>query len=70
MVHSKLPQTHILNLAVLPRGEIWPNRCSEAILAVNSDLEVCSLSYLVCCFLAAISNAGKDCQVGVPKGRN
>ena len=40
LLHGKLPRTHILNLAVLPKGEIWPNRCSEAILAVNSDLEV------------------------------
>ncbi len=42
LLHSELPQTHILNLAVLPKGEVWPNRCSDAILAVNSDLEVCS----------------------------
>ncbi|BDA47685.1 probable platelet-activating factor acetylhydrolase IB subunit beta [Coccomyxa sp. Obi] len=39
LLHSELPQTHILNLAVLPKGEVWPNRCSDAILAVNSDLE-------------------------------
>ncbi|BDA51571.1 probable platelet-activating factor acetylhydrolase IB subunit beta [Coccomyxa sp. Obi] len=39
LLHTKLPKTHILNLAVLPKGEIWPNRCSEAILAVNSALE-------------------------------
>ncbi|CAL8465692.1 g5228 [Coccomyxa elongata] len=39
MVHSKLPHTNILNLGVLPKGEIWPKRCSKAVLAVNSDLE-------------------------------
>lgn len=40
LLHAELPATHILNLAVLPKGEVWPNRCSEAILAVNSELEV------------------------------
>ncbi|EIE23771.1 SGNH hydrolase [Coccomyxa subellipsoidea C-169] len=39
LLHAELPTTHILNLAVLPKGEVWPNRCSEAILAVNSELE-------------------------------
>lgn len=40
LLHAELPATHILSLAVLPKGEVWPNRCSDAILAVNQELEV------------------------------
>jgi hypothetical protein len=43
LLHAELPATHILNLAVLPKGEVWPNRCSDAILAVNAELKVRSL---------------------------
>ncbi|KAK9905658.1 hypothetical protein WJX75_004011 [Coccomyxa subellipsoidea] len=39
LLHAELPATHILNLAVLPKGEVWPNRCSDAILAVNAELK-------------------------------
>ena len=41
LLHSELPNTHILSLAILPKGETWPNRCSEAILSVNAQLQVC-----------------------------
>ena len=40
LLHAELPATHILSLAVLPKGEVWPNRCSEAILTVNAELQV------------------------------
>ena len=41
LLHSNLPNTHILSLAILPKGETWPNRCSDAILSVNTELQVC-----------------------------
>lgn len=40
LLHSELPNTHILSLAILPKGETWPNRCSDAILSVNAQLQV------------------------------
>ena len=40
LLHAELPAAHILSLAVLPKGEVWPNRCSEAILTVNAELQV------------------------------
>ncbi|CAL5221977.1 g4259 [Coccomyxa viridis] len=39
LLHTKLPNTHILSLAILPKGETWPNRCSDAILSVNIQLQ-------------------------------
>lgn len=44
LLRAELPETHILSLAVLPKGEVWPNRCSDAILTVNAELEVRTLS--------------------------
>ncbi len=40
LLHVELPETHIVSLAILPKGETWPNRCSEAILTVNAELQV------------------------------
>ena len=40
LIHAQLPGTHILALALLPKGEVWPNRCSDAITLVNGRLEV------------------------------
>ena len=40
LVHAQLPGAHIVALALLPKGEVWPNRCSDAITLVNSRLEV------------------------------
>ena len=40
VLHAELPSTHILMLAVLPKGEQWPNRCSDSILSVNAELQV------------------------------
>ena len=45
LLHSELPNTHILSLAILPKGESWPNRCSDAILSVNTQLEVCPIFF-------------------------
>lgn len=41
LLHSELPNTHILSMAILPKGETWPNRCSDAILSINTQLQVC-----------------------------
>ena len=41
LLHAELPGAHLLSLAVLPKGEMWPNRCTDAILAVNAELQVC-----------------------------
>jgi hypothetical protein len=54
-LHVELPGTHVLTLAVLPKGEIWPNRCSDAILAVNQELEVSARS-------ARAASHAWDCQ--------
>ena len=40
LVHAEMPGARILALAVLPKGEVWPNRCSDAITSVNAQLEV------------------------------
>ena len=40
LLHAELPGAHLLSLAVLPKGEMWPNRCTDAILAVNAELQV------------------------------
>ena len=40
LLHAELPGSHLLTLAVLPKGEMWPNRCTDAILAVNAELQV------------------------------
>ncbi len=48
LLHLELPETHIVSLAILPKGETWPNRCSEAILTVNAELQVwllCNSAY-------------------------
>lgn len=39
-LHAELPGAHIVSLAILPKGETWPNRCSDAILTVNAELQV------------------------------
>lgn len=58
LLHAELPATYILSLAVLPKGEVWPNRCSDAILTVNAELQVrsptssphpCKAHVLLCC---------------------
>ncbi len=35
----RLPATQIVAMAVLPKGESWPNKCSTAIAAANARLE-------------------------------
>lgn len=40
LVHAQMPGAHVVSLALLPKGEVWPNRCSDAITAVNAQLEV------------------------------
>ena len=30
LLRSELPSTHILSLAILPKGEFWPTPCSDA----------------------------------------
>ena len=40
VLHAELPSAHIVSLAILPKGETWPNRCSDAILSVNAELQV------------------------------
>lgn len=40
LLHAELPSAHLLSLAVLPKGEMWPNCCTDAILAVNAELQV------------------------------
>ena len=47
LLHAELPGAHLLSLAVLPKGEMWPNRCTDAILAVNAELQVCQPATLV-----------------------
>ena len=42
LLRLELPNTHILSLAILPKGETWPNRCSDAIVSVNTQLQACS----------------------------
>ncbi|CAL8467129.1 g6665 [Coccomyxa elongata] len=38
-IHRRLPATQIVAMAVLPKGESWPNKCSTAIAAANARLE-------------------------------
>eukprot|EP00884_Botryococcus_braunii_P011881 jgi/Botrbrau1/20694/Bobra.0058s0024.2 len=38
-VHNVHPTSHIIIMALLPKGEDWPNLCTPAILAVNKGLE-------------------------------
>ncbi|KAK9907995.1 hypothetical protein WJX75_001192 [Coccomyxa subellipsoidea] len=38
-LHSQLPATHIIIMAILPKGEVWPNRCSGAINTANEALQ-------------------------------
>lgn len=37
--HQHLPSTHIVVMAILPKGEVWPNRCSEAIDEANTRIQ-------------------------------
>ena len=48
LVHAEMPGAHIVSLALLPKGEVWPNRCSDAITAVNARLEVRLSSPHIC----------------------
>ena len=45
LVHAEMPGAHIVSMALLPKGEVWPNRCSDAITAVNAQLEVRSRAF-------------------------
>ena len=45
LLHAELPAAHLVSLAVLPKGETWPNRCSDAILTVNAALQVTPLPW-------------------------
>ena len=47
LLHAELPAARLLSLAVLPKGEMWPNRCTDAILAVNAELQVRRLAHPV-----------------------
>ena len=46
LIHAQLPRSHIVALALLPKGEVWPNRCSDAITTVNARLQVPSFCLL------------------------
>ncbi|BDA44584.1 probable platelet-activating factor acetylhydrolase IB subunit beta at C-terminar half [Coccomyxa sp. Obi] len=43
-LHNRLPSTHLVIMALLPKGEVWPNRCSGAIDTANEALQNLALS--------------------------
>jgi hypothetical protein len=69
LVHAQLPGAHVVSLALLPKGEVWPNRCSDAITSVNARLQARILLFLAdVAFLAdllylAALQADKSCLV-------
>ncbi|CAL8463192.1 g2726 [Coccomyxa elongata] len=43
-LHERLPSTHLVIMALLPKGEVWPNRCSGAIDTANEALHSLAMS--------------------------
>lgn len=38
----RMPAAQIVAMGVLPKGQTWPNTCTEAITAANQRLQECS----------------------------